>query len=118
MARKFYYDTGEKKVGPVTGNDLVRLRAAGEIDDSTWVRQANSSTWRPLGSVNLREEEQEEANPSLWTLLRRSLSWQNLLLLLALAVVFIALAVGFIAIAWPFLLLIFFFWLISRSGKS
>ena len=64
MARKFFYDTGEQKVGPVTGDRLVQLRAAGEIDDSTWVRRADSSTWRPLGSVNLREEEEREANPS------------------------------------------------------
>ena len=31
MARKFYYDNGSEKIGPVTGNELVRLRAAGQL---------------------------------------------------------------------------------------
>lgn len=117
MACKYYYDTGEEKIGPVTGNELVRLRATGEIDDNTWVRRAKSSTWRPLGGIDLRKEEEQEANPSLWSLLRRSLSWQNILLIIALAVVFIALAIGFIAVAWPFLLIILLFWLVSRASK-
>ena len=118
MARKFYYDTGDEKVGPVTGNDLVQLRARGEISNDTWVRRADSSTWRPLSSVNLREEEQEEANPTLWKLLTRSLSWQTLLLLLALAIIFIALAIGVITFAWPLLLVLFVIWLLNFISKS
>ena len=39
MARKFIYDNGEEKLGPVTGRELLRLRAEGEIEDNTWVRQ-------------------------------------------------------------------------------
>lgn len=117
MARKFYYDTGEQKVGPVTGNRLVQLRAAGEIADDTWVRRADSSTWRPLSSVDLREEEEQEANPSLWRLLRRSFSWQSLLLLLAILIIFITLAVGFISLAWPFLLVLLVLWLLNRISR-
>ena len=63
MARSYYYDTGELKKGPVSGNELVRLRSAGEISGDTWVRKANSSTWRRLADVDLREEEEEEATP-------------------------------------------------------
>ena len=117
MARKFFYDTGEQKVGPVTGNRLVQLRAAGEIDNNTWVRRADSGTWRPLGSVNLREEEEEEANPSLWRLLFRSLSWQSLLLLAAVVIVFIALMVGVLTVAWPFVLVLLFIWLLVYVSK-
>ena len=58
MSRKFYYDTGTEKVGPVSGADLVRLRASGTITDQTWVRRADNNTWRPLSTVNLREEEE------------------------------------------------------------
>ena len=72
MARQFYYDTGTEKVGPVSGTDLVRLRASGEINDETWVRRADNNTWRPLHTVNLSEEEEEERNPGFFTLLRRS----------------------------------------------
>lgn len=117
MARKYYYDTGEQKLGPVTGNKLVQLRAAGEISDETWVRRANSSTWRPLASVNLRAEEEEEANPSLWKLLLRSLSWQTILLVIALAVIFIAIIGGLLAFAWPILLVLLFVWFLNRISK-
>lgn len=118
MARKFFYDNGEQKVGPVTGNRLVQLRAAGEIDDNTWVRRADSATWRPLHSVNLREEEEQEANPSLWHLLTRSMSWQSLLLLLAVVIIFIAIGIGLLAFAWPIVLVLLFLWLLNRMSKS
>ena len=118
MARKYYYDTGEQKIGPVTGNKLVQLRAAGEIDDNTWVRRADSSTWRPLSGINLREEEAEEANPSLWRLLLRALSWQTILLLIALVIIFVTLLAGVIAFAWPLLLVLLLLWFLNRASKS
>lgn len=118
MARKYYYDTGEQKVGPVTGTDLVQLRAQGEITDDTWVRRANSSTWRPLAGVDLRKEEEEEANPSLWKLIFRSLSWQTILLIIALVIIFVALAVGLLTFAWPILLVLFILWLLNQLSKG
>ena len=116
MARKYYYDTGEQKVGPVTGNRLVQLRASGEIDDSTWVRRENSATWRPLGSINLRAEEEQEANPSLWRLLRNSLPWQKLLLI-SVGIILVALSIGLLAFAWPIVLVLLFLWLLNRMSK-
>ena len=118
MARKFFYDTGEEKVGPVTGHELVRLRAAGQISDDTWVRRADSATWRPLSSVDLRQEEDEEANPSFWRVLSRIFSWQSLLLAGAVFIVFITLAVYFISFAWPFFLILLAVWLLNRISKN
>lgn len=115
MARKFYYDTGEEKVGPVTGNDLVILRARGEISNETWVRRDGSETWRPLGSVNLKEEEEEESNPSLWKILTRHLSWSSIILGAAVLFVLGAFAVGVIRFAWPVLIALFIFYLLSRA---
>ena len=117
MARKYYYDTGEQKVGPVTGNRLVQLRASGEIDDSTWVRREDSATWRPLGSINLRAEEEQEANPSLWRLLVSSMSWQNRLLIIAGAIIIVAVSIGLLTFAWPIVLVLLFLWLLNRMSK-
>lgn len=115
MARRFYYDTGTEKVGPVTGNDLVRLRASGEIADDTWVRREDSGTWRPLSSVNLREEEQEEANPGLWTVLKRSGLLMPLLMLAVGVIVILVLVAGVVSFAWPVLLVLFIIWLLGRA---
>lgn len=117
MARKFFYDTGEQKVGPVTGSHLVRLRATGEINDDTWVRLAKSNTWRPLGSVDLREEEEQEANPGLWRLLMRSLSWQNVVMIVALGIIFVAITVGVVALAWPLIIVLILLWGIRHISK-
>ena len=117
MARKFYYDTGAEKVGPVSGTELVRLRASGEISDETWVRRADSSTWRPLHTVNLSEEEEEERNPGLFTLLKRSgLLGPVLLLVLGLVLVIIV-AIGAIKVFWPVLLVLFIFWILAKALK-
>lgn len=117
MARKFYYDTGTEKVGPVTGAELVRLRAAGEINNETWVRRADNNTWRPLHTVNLAEEEEEERNPGLFTVLKRSgLLAPAIIMLLGLAL-FIIIAIGAIKVFWPVLLLLFIFWLLSKALK-
>lgn len=117
MGRKYYYDTGEEKIGPVTGNELVQLRAAGQINNNTWVRREDSSTWRPLGSTDLREAEEEEANPSLWKLLTRNLSTGNLIMMGAVAVVFILLVLGVLSVAWPFILLALAVWLLARAVR-
>ena len=115
MARKFFYDTGEEKVGPVTGNELVRLREQGVISDATWVRRADSETWRPLAGVNLQEEEEEERNPSLWRLLTRNLGVGRLLMIIAVGIVFVALLAGVVSVLWPVLLVIPLLWLLSRA---
>lgn len=117
MARMYYYDTGEEKIGPVSGNDLVQLRASGEISAETWVRRADSETWRPLAAIDLRKEEEEEANPSLWKLLWRNLSLGNIILLAAIALVAILFIIGFIRLAWPILLVFLILWLLSRAMK-
>ena len=117
MARRFYYDTGAEKVGPVTGADLVRLRASGEISNDTWVRRADNNTWRPLHTVNLSEEEEEERNPGLFTVLRRSGLLGPVLIFLLGLVLFIVIAVGAIKVFWPFLLLVFIFWLLAKALK-
>jgi len=117
MARKYYYDTGEEKIGPVTGNELVQLRAAGQIDNKTWVRREDSSTWRPLGATDLREEEAEEANPSLWKLLTRNVSTGNLVLFGAVAVVLVLLVLGVVSVAWPFILVALAVWMLARAVR-
>lgn len=117
MARKFYYDTGTEKVGPVSGNDLVRLRASGEINDETWVRRADSETWRPLHTVDLSDEEEEERNPGLFAILSRSGLLVPALIMLAGLVIFLVLAIGAIQLFWPVLLVIFVIWVFSKALK-
>ncbi|MBR5888634.1 MAG: DUF4339 domain-containing protein [Akkermansia sp.] len=117
MARQFYYDTGAEKVGPVSGEDLVRLRASGDISDETWVRRADSSTWRPLHTVNLREEEEEVRNPGFFTMLKNSGMLGPLLILLLGLVLFIIITIGAIKLFWPVLLVLFIIWLLSKALK-
>ena len=118
MSRKFYYDTGTEKVGPVSGADLVRLRASGEISNDTWVRRADNNTWRPLHTVNLSEEEEEERNPGLFTILRRSGLLGPVLIFLLGVVAFIVVAIGAIKLLWPVLLVVFILWLLSKALNS
>lgn len=115
MARQFYYDTGSEKIGPVSGAELVRLRAMGEISNETWVRRADNNTWRPLHTVNLSEEEEEERNPGLFTILKRSGLLGPVLIILLGLVLFIIVAVGAIRVFWPVLLLLFIFWLLAKA---
>lgn len=117
MARQFFYDTGAEKVGPVSGEDLVRLRASGEISDDTWVRRADSSTWRPLHTVNLIEEEEEIRNPGLFTLLKNSGLLGPLLVIIIGLILFIAITIGAIKLFWPVLLVLFIIWLLSKALK-
>ena len=118
MARQFYYDTGSEKIGPVSGTELVRLRSTGEINDDTWVRRADNNTWRPLSTVNLREEEEEERNPGLFTVLRRSGLLGPVLIFLLGVVAFIVVAIGAIKLLWPVLLVVFILWLLSKALNS
>ncbi len=118
MARSYYYDTGESKKGPVSGNDLVQLRAAGQIGEDTWVRKADSSTWRRLADVDLREEEEQEANPSLWRLFARAFGWRTLALFIAVMVVIIALAIGVLSFAWPIILVLILVWALQRISRD
>lgn len=115
MPQRYYYDTGESKVGPVTGNELVRLRAVGDISPDTWVRRADSQTWRPLSQINLRQEEEQEANPSLWRLLRRHIPLGNIILAIALIFVGVAILIGVLRYVWPFLLAFIILWILRRA---
>ncbi len=115
MARKYYYDTGEEKVGPVDGEELLRLRSTGRLPGDTWVRAENSSTWRPLESVDLRKEEVEAANPSFWKLLLRHVPLPTLILGAAVLVVLLALLVFFIGAFWPLLLAFALVWVLMTS---
>lgn len=115
MARKFYYDDGNEKHGPVSGDELVELRAQGVINDSTWVRREDNGTWRPLGTVDLSEEEEEARNPSLLTVLRRSgLLWPAVIFLLGIVAV-LFLMTELIVVFWPLIIAILFVWLLMRA---
>lgn len=114
MSHQFYYDDGNEKHGPVSGEKLVELRAQGIISDETWVCRDGSDTWRPLGSVDLSEEEEEARNPSLLTLLRRSgLLWPALIFVLFLGAVIVLLS-GLIAVFWPFIVTLLLIWMLMK----
>ncbi len=118
MTRKFYYDTGEEKIGPVTGQDLVRLLQQGEIQEDTWVRRAESSTWRQLANVDLREEQQREKARSFWSNLWASLPPGAIvglicLLIFALAAIFL---IGSLVVSFfPYIIAILVVWLLYRA---
>lgn len=118
MARKFIYDTGEEKLGPVTGRELLRLRAEGEIDDNTWVRPEESRTWRPLRHTDLREEKKKEASSgmigSLWRMLVSHMSFKMMLVLGLVVVVLLAMLVVAGVYLWPLFLVLFMIWLLGR----
>ncbi len=117
MTRKFYYDTGEEKIGPVTGQDLVRLLQQGEIQEDTWVRRAESSTWRQLANVDLREEEKREKTRNLWSTLWASLPPGAIVGLICL-LIFVIAAVFFIGSLvvnfFPYIIAIFAVWMLYR----
>lgn len=118
MARHFYYDNGSEKIGPVSGEELVELRAQGRINDETWVRRDDNGTWRPLGTVDLSAEEDEVANPSLWTILCRSgLIWPAILLGLGIIAVIVVLT-GIVTVFWPVFLFGLFIWFMLQLGAS
>jgi len=81
------------------------------------VRREDSGTWRPLHSVNLREEEEEEANPGLLKTLWRSGMLVPLLLVALGLVIFALLAVGALSIFWPVLLIVAVVWMLNQLFK-
>ncbi len=117
MSRKFYYDTGKEKGGPVSGFDLLKLRRQGVINDATWVKEGKSSTWRQLAAVDLSKEEDEVANPSLLHLLTHHFSLSTIIILVAVLAVLLVLFIGLFWVARPFFLLAPVLWLLSRSGS-
>lgn len=118
MARKFYYDDGSEKHGPVSGDELVRLREEGTITDETWVRREDNGTWRPLGTVDLHEEEEEARNPSLLGILRRNGLLGPAILFVLVAAAVVILMMGLIAAFWPLIAAIAFVWLLVKIGDS
>lgn len=118
MARTFYYDVEGKELGPVSGRELLNLRARGAIDADTWVRRADSETWRPFRSVDLKEEERKERAAGPWRMAMRMLLHNrggramlvSLLVLFVLVVMLVAAAIFF----WPLFLLLLVWVLISR----
>lgn len=118
MAKKYYYDNGTEKIGPITGEELLQLREQGAIPADTWVRRADSETWRPLNSVDLTAEEEELRNPSMLKVLTRSGMLVPLLILLAALAVIIFLVIGAVQFFWPVLLVIFIVWLLSKALKD
>lgn len=118
MAKKYYYDNGSEKIGPITGEELLQLREQGAIPADTWVRRDGSETWRPLNSVDLKEEEEELRNPSMLKVLTKSGMLVPLLILLAALAVIIVLLIGAIEFFWPVLLVLFIVWLLSKALKE
>ena len=114
MARKFIYDNGEEKLGPVTGAELLRLRAEGEIDDNTWVRREDSATWRPLRNTDLREEREKEASRSLWSLLFRHLSPGLKVAIFLFLLIIVVMLLTVAAYLWPVLLCLLLVWMLYR----
>ncbi len=118
MARKYYYDTGEEKIGPVTGQDLLRLLSAGRIQRDTWVRREDSSTWRQMENVDLSAEKKREQTMGFWATLWRSLPLSaifGLLCAFIFIVVILLLLGGLIWTFLPFFLALFAIWLIYRA---
>ncbi len=120
MARKFYYDTGEEKIGPVTGQDLLRLLSTGQIQRDTWVRRSESSTWRQMENVDLKDEKKKEQSRGFWYTLWKSLPLSAIIGLICVFVFIIAILLLVGGILWkffPFFLALFAIWLIYRAIK-
>ncbi len=114
MARAFYYDVEGKELGPVSGRELLNLRARGAIAADTWVRREDSDTWRPFRSVDLREEERKEraAGPLrlLLRMLLRNRGPKTLVVTLLVLFVMLAMLAMAAVFLWP-LLLVLLVWL-------
>ncbi len=120
MPRKFYYNTGEEKVGPVTGQDLVRLLQEGSIQNDTWVRRAESATWRPLANIDLRQEEKKEKVRSFWSKIWESLSPAAIIGIICFLAFIIAMLflIGSIVVKFfPFFLAMAAVWFLYRAVK-
>lgn len=117
MARTFYYEVDGKQLGPVNGRELLNLRARGAIQADTWVRCENSETWRPLRSVDLREEQRKEQAAGPWRALLRMLlrgrGAKSLLVSALVLFVLLAMLVMAAVFLWPLFLLILLWLFIS-----
>ncbi|MFI3243502.1 MAG: GYF domain-containing protein [Akkermansia sp.] len=120
MAQQFYYDSGTEKIGPIKGVDLVQLANEGQITADTWVRRAESSTWRRFADIDLTKEKEIEQKRSVWRALWQQLTPAHLVGIVCL-LLFIggALTLGAIAlkVLWPILLVLLVFWWLSRVLK-
>lgn len=118
MARKFYYDHDGEKLGPVSGQELLHLRAQGEIDGNTWVRPEDSQTWRPLAHTDLREESEKRKNRGPLLQMLSGLSPLTLLLMVLVIVILGGLFVAMLVYGWPLLLLLIAFIMFARIIQS
>lgn len=117
MVRKFYYDTGEEKIGPVTGAELLELLRQGEISADTWARLADSSTWRKLENTDLKAEKAKEENRSIWRKILGQMSASSIagsIFVLVFIIGMVILAGAAISFLWPFILVVFFFYLLKK----
>lgn len=108
-SQQFHYDTGSEKLGPVSGAELLCLLAAGEITPETWVRRADSSTWRQLSNIDLSKEKEEEQKRSVRRALWQSLSPATIVGIICLILFLIALLwLGIMAVKflWPLILVL------------
>ncbi len=106
MSRKFYYDIDGEKHGPVTGQELLYLRAGGKIDGKTWVRAENSQTWRPFDSVDLSAERKQQASAGILSQLFRNIPLGTKIAIGLVLLIILVLLVIAIKFLWPILLVI------------
>lgn len=119
MARKFYYDADGEKLGPVTGQELIYLRAEGEISDNTWVRPEDSQTWRPYAATDLREERKKQSGAGgLWRQLFRNLSPTTKIVMGLVAFTMLMLVGMAFYYLWPILLFVIALYILNRALKS
>ena len=118
MARKFYYYHDGEKLSPVTGQELLSLRAQGEIDGNTWVRPEESQTWRPLAHTDLREETEKKKNRGPLLQMLSGLSPLTLLLMGLVITILVGLFVAMLVYGWPLLLLLILFVMCARIIQS
>ena len=118
MARRFFYDVDGEKLGPVTGQELLYLRAEGRIDNNTWVRAEDSQTWRPFGHVNLKEERKKAASRSILSQLLRGASPRVWFCIAVLGLALLLLLFMVVAYAWPILLMLVLIIMFLRSINS
>ncbi len=120
MAQQFYYDSGTEKIGPISGVDLVQLSHEGRITPDTWVRRAESSTWRRLADIDLTKEKEKEQKRSFWRAIWQQLTPAHIVGILCLLLFLggvLTLGVMALKVLWPILLVLLVFWWLSRVLK-
>lgn len=120
MAQKYFYDDGEEKLGPVHGGDLLQLLSEGKITRDTWVRRAESSTWRRLADTDLKKAEESEKRKSFWRLLWRQMTPATIFGIIALILFIVGLlfaGIMLLKVLGPFILVLLFAWMVMRVFK-